>query len=128
MSRPSYQPTDEQREMVSRLTGLLVSEEQIARDWMKPPCSVMTLRKHFRDELKYGRQRLASQLKDAMLVHARNGSIRAIAYLLDRLGDLPAPKRETEDQTPTQPIQIVIKGGLPREPPEIEGVAEVRQQ
>jgi hypothetical protein len=127
MGRPSYQPTDEQREMVSRLTGLLVPEEQIARDWMKPPCSVMTLRKYFCDELKYGRQRLASQLKDAMLAHARNGSIRAIAYLLDRLGDLPTPKlRDPEEMASRQPITVVIKGGLPQEPPEIEGVAEVR--
>jgi hypothetical protein len=125
MSRASYRPTDEQREMVSRLTGLLVPEEQIARDWMKPPCSVMTLRKYFCDELKYGRQRLASQLKDAMLAHARNGSIRAIAYLLDRLGDLPAPKLRAEEMAPPQPLTVIIRGGLPQEPPEIEGVAEV---
>jgi hypothetical protein len=125
MSRQPYQPTQEQRDLVARLTGLLVSEDRIAKDWMKPPCSTTTLRKHFKYELEHGREILVNQLKDGMLLKARQGSIRAMGWLLDRIGDLPPPKRAGDELSAPGPVTIKIIGGLPQT---IEGSAVVENE
>jgi hypothetical protein len=79
-----FVPTADERVMVERLSGLLVTEEEIARDWIKPPISRLTLRKHFRAELARGRQRTLVRLKATMLRSAEAGSVRALIYLLER--------------------------------------------
>ena len=93
----AFVPTADERTMVERLAGLLVTEEQIAQDWIKPPISRPTLRKHFAEELKRGRQRTLVRLKATALRSAEAASVRAQIYLLERFfrGWLPPmPSRE----------------------------------
>jgi hypothetical protein len=72
------------------------------------------LRKHFREELKHGRERTASKIKALIWQHAQRGSLRAAIYLADRLCDLPAPRfRDPEDMPPPSQVTVIIKGGLP---------------
>jgi hypothetical protein len=128
--RPEFVPTDEQRALVERLTGLLVPQKEIARDWFPPNgISPMTLKKHFKRELAYGREKTASSLKARILRAAENGSLRAMTYLTDRLCPEFAPKFRltgADDDTPLaiggSQTTIVIRGGLPpaEEAPAVE--------
>jgi hypothetical protein len=86
--RPLYEPTPEQRAMVERLAGMLVREDEICRDWIKPPIARMTLRKHFGAELRHGRERTRARVLLLLWQSAeRSGSkasTRAALWLLER--------------------------------------------
>lgn len=76
--------------MVLALTGLLVPVEVIARKVINDGKGISepTLRKYFSAELREGREDTVTNLKATMLSKAQQGSIRALQYLLDRLGGL----------------------------------------
>jgi hypothetical protein len=102
-----FEPTDEERTLVERVTGLMVAQDEIARDWIKPPISVRTLRKHFREEITRGRMRTYARLKAQLMRSAENGSVRAIIYLLERfywqmMPPMP-PRRESSPAGPAMP-------------------------
>jgi hypothetical protein len=102
----AFVPTADERTMVERLAGLLVTEEEIARDRIKPPISRPTLRKHFSEELKRGRQRTLVRLKATALRSAGAGSVRARIYLLERFFHdwlPPMPSREMPVAPPPMP-------------------------
>ena len=79
-----FEPTDEERILVERLTGLMVPQAEIARDWIKPPIDGKTLRKHFRVELSRGRVRTYARIKAQLMRAAENGNVRAQVYLMER--------------------------------------------
>jgi hypothetical protein len=118
MSKPAFVPTEKQREQVETLAGLLVSQETIARFL---EIDGKTLRKYFRAELDYGRERVVGKLK-TVLFHAasRDGSIRAASYLLDRMNVWPQP----ENAPDAHKLQIVVRGGIGSVQHEIEGQAD----
>jgi hypothetical protein len=123
MSRHSYKPTDEQRQLVERLVGLLVTETEIVRDFIRPPLSMNTFKKHFKDEIAHGRARTASRIKAMIFQHAARGNVRCLLYLADRLtnlGELAPREAETPGNT-----TIIIRGGLPQT---IEGNALVKHE
>jgi hypothetical protein len=113
-----FEPTDEERTLVERLTGLVVSQADIARDWIKPPISVRTLRKHFRDEITRGRLRTYARLKAQLMRSAENGNVRAQIYLMERFfvdlhprapADLPALAPPTPFAEGDRPVRIVYE-------------------
>jgi hypothetical protein len=113
-----FVPTDEERTLVERLTGLMVSVESIAQDWIKPPISKATLRKHFRTELTRGRERTFARLKAMIMRAAEGGSVPAQKYLLERfffdmMPPLPASLSAADVLGAPAGATIVIKGGLP---------------
>jgi hypothetical protein len=112
--RPPFTPTDDQREMVTRLAALLVPREEIARDWFSPPICRDTLCRYFRAELSRGQSRTTARLRLRILRAAENGSLRAAFYLLDRLcPEFAQARRAAQDPPPPATTTIVIRGGLP---------------
>jgi hypothetical protein len=106
-----FDPTDEERTLVERLTGLMVSQAEIARDWIKPPSSVPTLRKHFRVELTRGRVRTYARLKAQLMRAAENGNVRAQVYLMERFFVDLHPRAPAE--LPALPPQPFMDGERP---------------
>ena len=49
--RPQFVPTPQQRKLIEWLTSVSIRQKEVAREWIVPPVSVRTLRKHFRAEL-----------------------------------------------------------------------------
>ena len=98
--RVEFVPSDEER-----LTGLLVSQPEIARDWIRPPIDAKTLLKHFRAEINRGRARTYVRLKALLLRAAEAGNVRAQIYLLERFfWDLHSPPRP---KTPALPAALL---------------------
>jgi hypothetical protein len=62
MSRDRYHPTDEDRNIVQVLAGILTPHNEIALVMVNPrtkkPISITTLRKAFKDQLAHGRARV----------------------------------------------------------------------
>ena len=112
-----FVPTDEERTLVERLTGLMVTQDEIARDWIKPPITKKTLRKHFREEITRGRMRTYARLKAQLMRAAENGNVRAQVYLMERfVADLhPRAPAELPALPPTpvtdgeRPVRIVYE-------------------
>ena len=94
------------RENVEVLVGLMVPEATVARTM---GIDVKTLKKHFREELDHGHERTVSKLKSIIHAKAREGSIRAATYLLDRMGVWPDP--ENGAAAPHE-LKIHVIGGL----------------
>ena len=128
-----FQPTDEERILVERLTGLMVPQAEIARDWIKLPIDGKTLRKHFRTELTRGRLRTYARLKAQLMRSAEGGNVRAQVYLMERffadlhprapadLPALPAPMPFTEGERPVRIVYEIPDNG--RGPPMLDSKA-----
>jgi hypothetical protein len=115
-----FEPTDEERTLVERLTGLMVAQDEIARDWIKPPISLPTLRKHFRTELTRGRVRTYARLKAQLMRSAEAGNVRAQVYLMERFfadlhprapAELPAPPPFTDGERPVRIVYEIPDNG-----------------
>lgn len=106
MSRQPFEPTPHQRQQVEELTGLMISQEVVARCLQ---IDLKTLRKYFRDELDNGKENTVKNLKLIIFNAAKSGSLRATSYLLDRMGVWPTP-----DNAPAQQheLKINVVGGL----------------
>lgn len=90
-----FEPTEEQRENVEILIGNGWSEASIAKALR---IDRTTLRKHFSEELEFGRERRRMLVVRSMYEIAVGGNISAQKAYLDR-GDLtpePAPKPKAE--------------------------------
>jgi hypothetical protein len=119
-----FEPTDEERTLVERLTGLMVSQDEIARDWIKPPITRKTLRKHFRVELTRGRMRTYARIKARLMQSAEAGNVRAQVYLMERFfadlhprapAELPALPPFTDGERPVRIVYEIPDNG--RDPP-----------
>jgi hypothetical protein len=85
MGRPPYVPTPEQKTLVERLIGAMLPERVIASSLLDPPMARNTFRKHFREEIRRGRDRLRGRLRLLMWRSAEAGNVTAIIYLIKRL-------------------------------------------
>ena len=110
--------------LVERLTGLVVSQADIARDWIKPPIDVKTLRKHFKVELTRGRMRTYARLQAQLMRAAEDGNVRAQVYLMERFfadlhprapADLTALPPFTDGERPVRIVYEIPDNG--RDPP-----------
>ena len=128
-----FEPTDEERTLVERLTGLMVAQDEIARDWIKPPISVRTLRKHFREEITRGRMRTYARLKARLMQSAEAGNVRAQVYLMERFfadlhprapAELPAlPPPFTDGERPVRIVYEIPDNGRDAPPPTLDAKA-----
>jgi hypothetical protein len=84
--RPSFEPTDEQRKMVTVMIGSFVPHETIARNIGPNGIDVDTLKKHFALEIETGRDQTLASLKVLVFKAAQKGSVRAQTWLLEKLG------------------------------------------
>jgi len=73
MSRPSFQPTEQQRRTVRALAGIGTKQDDIA---MVLQISSRTLRKHFRVELDRGGLEANGQVAQALFKKAVSGDTR----------------------------------------------------
>jgi hypothetical protein len=117
-----FEPTDEERILVERLTGLMVPQAEIARDWIKPPITRKTLRKHFREEITRGRVRTYARIKARLMQSAEAGNVRAQIYLMERFfaefhprapAELPAlpPPPFTDGERPVRIVYEIPDNG-----------------
>ena len=83
--RPPFVPEPEQRILVERLIGMMIPEEVIARSFINPPISHNTFRKYFKDEIKYGRERLQGRNRALLLRAAESGNVTAMIYISARI-------------------------------------------
>jgi hypothetical protein len=91
--------------MVQVMVGVGVAHETIARN-VGDGIAVNTLKKHFADELKTGRDQLVLSLKMQLVKAANNGSVRAQLALLERLGGPEWLPRQLLGGIPDAPIAI----------------------
>jgi hypothetical protein len=93
--RPAFAPTNKQRQTVEVLVANGNSQRVIA---LVIGCDRTTLRKHFREELRDGREVLGAQMGLAIVRAGLAGDWRAAAYWLARFGGsqwrLPSPRIE----------------------------------
>lgn len=136
---PAFQPTDDQRQMVTVLRGMQVPLATIARNVVPGGMSEQTLKKHFSAELETGRDLLLASLKTKIVQAAQNGSVRAQTWLLERLAPEEfgnrlrvSPDSDVVPSTltiqPNAQVSIYLpdngRGEATDEPPTIEGEAE----
>jgi hypothetical protein len=112
--RPPFVPTEHQRKTVETLAAFLVPQPTICDLLEDGGVSENTLRKYFKDELENGRERVKARLMSALLAAADRGNVRALTFLVDRMcaDVLPRPVQVIHPDTPTQPIHVIIRGGL----------------
>lgn len=106
-----FEPTPEQRAMVMKLTGIGCTMEDIQQvvPWGRPddqPISLVTMRKHFKAELKRGRPIADSRLRGKMFDSAMKGNTAVLLFFARaRLG-----------MKETQVVESVGKDGAPLMP------------
>lgn len=106
-----FEPTPEQRAMVMKLTGIGCTMEDIQQvvPWGRPddqPISLVTMRKHFKAELKRGRPIADSRLRGKMFDSAMKGNTAVLLFFARaRLG-----------MKETQVVENVGKDGAPLMP------------
>ena len=79
MARPTFAPTEKQRETVKALAAYGNRQEEIAN---VVGISVRTLRKHFRVELDRGAVEANTQVSQALYKQARAGNVTAAIFWL----------------------------------------------
>ena len=77
MGRPSFKPTDKQREDVQRLAGLGVPQHDIA---IIVGIAKPTLHKHFRSELDFGMAKANADIAGCLYAQAMSGNITALIF------------------------------------------------
>jgi hypothetical protein len=107
--RPAFVATDQQREMVMTLAGMLCPHDQIARFLS---IGHSTLKRHFRNELTNGREQLLVRLKQVIARQAMAGSIRAATWLVEGLDNQFVLRRDV-DEAGGATKYIIVRNGLP---------------
>lgn len=93
--------------MVQVLVGMSCPIRTIARNVGPTGIAENTLRKHFAEELETGREQFVASLKATLVKAAQAGSVRALTYLLDRIGGPEfAPRMRVSGEEGAAPIQI----------------------
>jgi hypothetical protein len=106
---PPFMPSDEQRVLVERLIGMMMPERVIATSILDPPMSLPTFRKHFKMEIKLGRDRAKGRLRALLLRAAESGNVAAIIYLIARID--PEFHRQGIDSAPRAPMDPANPNG-----------------
>lgn len=81
--RPSFCATPEMRRQVEQLVAVGTTEEDIA---IFLRVAIMTLRKHFAEELRFGRMKVRAEVVDLLFTSARAGNVSAQKKLEDMTG------------------------------------------
>lgn len=110
--RPSFQPTQQQRNQVQILKANGSSLHIIAQI---VGCDENTLTKHFKAELKYGKERAIATMGAAVFRMATQGNISAARFWLRCHGGLAWKEKypDAEASYNQGNTTIIIKGGLP---------------
>lgn len=107
---PPFEPSPDQRKMVQILVGVSVPLKTIARNIGPDGISMPTLHKHFAEELETGKEQLVASIKTALVKSAQGGSVRAMTYLLDRIGGPEfAPRLRLGGDADAPPIEVNMK-------------------
>jgi hypothetical protein len=107
MGAPEFEPSQEQRKMVTVLVGMSVPIKTIAKNVGPVGISETTLRKHFAEELEHGKDQFVASLKANIVKAAQGGSVRAMTYLLDRIGGPEfSPRMRVGGMEDAAPIQV----------------------
>jgi hypothetical protein len=107
MGAPEFEPSQEQRKMVTVLVGMSVPIKTIAKNVGPVGISETTLRKHFAEELEHGKDQFVASLKANIVKAAQGGSVRAMTYLLDRIGGPEfSPRMRIGGMEDAAPIQV----------------------
>ena len=81
--RPKFEPTDKRRALVVRLVAAGANEETVARVL---ECSLRTLRRHFKDELRQGVNETTARIGFRVIQAAEAGDLRAAELFLRTRG------------------------------------------
>lgn len=93
--------------MVTVLVGMSVPIKTIAKNVGPVGISETTLRKHFAEELEHGKDQFVASLKANIVKAAQGGSVRAMTYLLDRIGGPEfSPRMRIGGMEDAAPIQV----------------------
>jgi hypothetical protein len=127
MSRPRFQPTEEQRHQVRALAGYGLRQAQIAS--VVGVGSTATLRKHFREELTLGPLEARANVARTLFRLATSGRNPAATmfWLKTRAGWSEQGKVE-EKQAPTHVVWEIHEYQPPRSPGEQKQVEEMLQR
>jgi len=98
--------------MVQVLAANGISHHVIARNI---GCDRNTLRRHFKDELKHGKDQVEAALGAAIVKAGMNGNWGAAKYWLATHGgpQWRVQPGTDDDEMPAQNLTVVIRGGLP---------------
>jgi hypothetical protein len=108
MSRPKFEPTEEQRLMVKSLSAYGIKQEAIAR--RVGLRSTKSLRKHFRDELDLGAIEAVAQVSQVLYQMARSGKHPAatIHFLTTRTRLLDLGVRPVDDPPQKREVSRIV--------------------
>jgi len=121
MSRPAFEPTDEQRRQAETLAGLGLTQDQIA---LIVGCDPKTLRKYFDHELKVGDAKATEKVAKSLFNRATSGEGRdavsaAIFWMKARAkwSERHEPERNADDASSVAHRYVVA-------PPQSESMEE----
>jgi DNA-binding XRE family transcriptional regulator len=105
MGRLPFNPTDDDRTKVSRMSSMGVTQEQIAKVFGISP---KTLRKHYRQELDASAIEANFQVAETLFKMATSGTNTAASIFWVKTRCSPRPDPPPEPSVPTPPGSIVI--------------------
>lgn len=111
----SYQPSKEQRDTVTIMVGMYVEKTTIARLICDGGLPMETFEKYFAHEIAHGKHEFLASVKGMLVRAAQGGSVRAMTYLLDRIGGPEfKPRGSDEDRRQMEIPVIASSDGAPR--------------
>jgi hypothetical protein len=103
----SFEPTPAQRNLVVAMVGMRVPQNVICTMIGDNGISENTMLKYFGMELMLGREQFVANVKGMLVQAAQGGSVRAMTYLLDRLGGPDfVPRTRANDEIANVPLTI----------------------
>lgn len=105
--RPAHEPTDEKRKLVHTLSGIGLTQEQIAT---KLDISPPTLRLHYAKEIELGRAEAIGTIAQTLFQKAKQGDKACMFFYLKTQGRWKENHDDTNDKGEKV---VVIRGGFP---------------
>jgi hypothetical protein len=121
MGRARFKPTDEERVLVEKLSGVGLSQKDIC-SLIRDGIVIDTLEKYFRRELDQGMAKAHAKAADSLFKRAVNGSDALLIFYIKTQLKWSAPKDEadtykTKGDTPneiaTNLVQDMASGAIP---------------
>lgn len=111
----SFQPSQEQRDTVTIMVGMYVEKATIARLVCDGGLPRETFEKYFAHEIAHGKHEFLASVKAMLVRAAQGGSVRAMTYLLDRIGGPEFKPRGSEEDRRQMEIPVIAGGdGAPK--------------
>lgn len=105
--RPAHEPTDENKKLVKVLSGIGLTQEQIAT---KLEISVPTLQLYYRKELDLGKADAVASIAQTLFQRAQQGDKACMFFYLKTQGRW---KENHDDVNQNGEKVVVIRGGFP---------------